>query len=157
MGSLAGTSPRQLGHRLRRLLRRDVSTQMERAAPVQPAALSTVIRLARREPMFVANSAAGLTVLESSQIGFAGAAEDDRRRWLISFRRMLDGLDAPLQVVIDVVPGPDHKTNTSHPVPRDLDDMRGADIEFAAAVRRSSTAHSTTTRLAIAEKYEIGR
>src|SRR2546428_301011 len=51
------------------------------------------------------------------------------------------------------VTGPDHETNTSHPVPRDLDDMRGADIEFAAAVRRSSTAHSTTTRLVIAEKY----
>jgi len=129
---------------------------MERAAPVQPAALSTMIRLARREQMLIANianSAPGLTILETSPIGFAGAAEDDRRRWLISFRRMLDGLDAPLQVVIDVVPGPDHETNTSHPVPRDLDDMRGADIEFAVAVRRSSTAHSTTTRLVIAEKY----
>ena len=105
--------------------------------------------------MFIANSASGLTVLETSQIGFAGAAEDDRRRWLNAFRRMLDGIDAPLQVVIDVVPGPDDDITTSHAVPGDLDDMRGADIEFAAAVRRSSTAHSTTTQLVIAEKHAV--
>src|SRR6266550_8820648 len=111
---------------------------MGRAAPVQPAALSTVIRLARREPMFVENSASGLTVLESSQIGFAGAAEDDRRRWLNAFRRMLDGLDAPLQVVIDVVPGSHDETMASVATPLSLDDMRGADMDFAAAARQSS-------------------
>src|SRR5207245_4044598 len=148
----AGASARQLGNRLRRLLASYVSTQMQRAAPVQPAALSTMIRLARREPMLIANianSAPGLTILETSPIGFAGAAEDDRRRWLISFRRMLDGLDAPLQVVIDVVPGPDHKTNKSHPVPGDPHHIQAAEIEFAAAVRRSSPAHPTRTPLVI--------
>src|SRR5438876_6130721 len=112
-----------------------------------------MIRLARREPASVAADESGLSVLDTSPIGFGGAAEDDRRRWLDAFRHMLDGLDAPLQVVIDVVPGSDDETITSMAVPLDPDDMRGADMEFAAAVRRSETAHSISTKVVIAEKH----
>ena len=103
--------------------------------------------------MLIASKTSGLTVLEASQIGFAGAAEDDRRRWLNAFRRLLDGLDAPLQVVIDVEPGPGDETINVCAAPRDIDDMRYADMEFAAAVRQSSTAHSTSTRLVVSEKH----
>src|SRR2546430_13794938 len=95
----------------------------------------------------------GVTVPERSQIGSAGAAEDDRRRGLNAFRRLLDGLDTPLQVVIDVQPGPGDETLASHAVPTDADDMRGADMEFAAAVVQSSTAHSTSTRFVTAQRH----
>src|SRR5207302_1824824 len=133
--------------------RGDVSIQVEGAALAEPAAIPAVIRLARREPMLIGSNATGLTVLETSQIGFAGAAEDDRRRWLNAFRRLLDGLDAPLQVVIDVEPGRGDEAITSHAIPNDVDDMRGADMEFASAVAQSSTAHSTSTQLVIAERH----
>ncbi len=127
---------------------------MRGAALAQPAAFAALIRLARREPILIASSnASGVAVLETSQIGFAGAAEDDRRRWLNAFRRLLDGLDTPLQVVIDVQPGPGDETIASYAVPTDVDDMRGADMEFAAAVVQSSTAHSTSTRLVTAQRH----
>src|SRR5256885_9149541 len=125
---------------------------MESAPDAQPAATSAMIRVVRREPALVTTNLSGLTLLETSPIGFAGAAEEDRRRWLNAFRRMLDGLDAPLQVVIDVVPGPDEETITSIGSPLDLDEMRGADMEYAAALRRAPTAHCITTGLGIAEK-----
>ena len=112
-----------------------------------------MIKLARLEPMPVASEATGLVVFQTSPIGFAGAAEDDRRRWLTSFRRMLDSLDAPLQVVIDVQPGRGEKTIAPRSVPIDIDDMRGADMEFAEIVRQSSTSHATSTRIVIAEKH----
>ncbi len=45
------------------------------------------------------------TVLACGPIGYLDAAEDDRRRWIAGFRALLDGLDAPLQVLVDFVPG----------------------------------------------------
>jgi hypothetical protein len=44
-------------------------------------------------------------VLACGAIGYLDAAEDDRRRWIAGFRSLLDGLDAPLQVLVDFVPG----------------------------------------------------
>jgi Helicase HerA, central domain len=44
-------------------------------------------------------------VLATGAIGFLDAAEADRRRWVAGFRALLDGLDAPLQVLVDFVPG----------------------------------------------------
>ena len=44
-------------------------------------------------------------VLACGAIGHLDAAEDDRRRGISGFRALLDGLDAPLQVVVDFVPG----------------------------------------------------
>src|SRR5438552_15830962 len=107
---------------------------MRGAALAQPAAFAALIRLARREPILIASSnASGVAVLETSQIGFAGAAEDDRRRWLNAFRRLLDGLDTPLQVVIDVQPGPGDEAIPSLALPTVIADTRGSDLRFAPA------------------------
>src|SRR5438477_12935796 len=122
---------------------------MRGAALAQPAAFAALIRLARREPTLIASSnASGVAVLETSQIGFAGAAEDDRRRWLNGFRRLLDGLDAPLQVVIEVEPGSGEEERFSSPTPSDYEDLRGADMCFAQEIRRSISCHRVTTSLA---------
>jgi len=87
-----------------------------------------------------------MALIKTGSLGFAGAAEDDRLRHLNSFRRMLDGLDGPLQVVIDVGPGPG--TDTPRPVtPLDFDDMRAADLSFVEQVSQSSSAHRFETSL----------
>jgi len=112
-----------------------------------------VIRIVHREAAEISGEASGLTVLETTAIGFAGNAEDDRRRWLTAFRRLLDGLDSALQVVVEVVPGAEEGVATSTRVPRAFEDMRGADLAFASALNRSRSAHSITTRLVIADRH----
>jgi hypothetical protein len=91
-----------------------------------------------------------MAVIKTGSLGFAGAADGDRARWINSFRRLLDGLDGPLQVVIEVVPGagsPDH-TRAS---PVDFDDMRGADMCFVDQLAQSPTAHRIETSLIASE------
>lgn len=112
-----------------------------------------MIRLARREPAEVWAPDDARAVVETRPIGFAGAAEDDRLRWLNGFRRLIDGLDTPLQVVIDVEPGPDEDATEQAQTPADFDGMRGADLAFAHAVKRSNSAHSVTTSFAIAPSH----
>lgn len=92
-------------------------------------------------------------ITNTSSIGFAGAAEEDRERWLSAFRRLLDGIDAPLQVVINVQPGPDVESSHAAAVPSGFDDMLGADLSFADQVRRSSSSHRVTTALITAESH----
>jgi hypothetical protein len=111
-----------------------------------------LIRVVRRAPAECWTPTTELAVLETGSIGFAGAAEDDRRRWLNSFRRMIDGLDGPLQVTIEVTPGPDEETPRTPSFPASFDDMRGADLAFADDIRRTSTAHHVTTSLITSEK-----
>jgi hypothetical protein len=91
-------------------------------------------------------------VLETGSIGFAGATEDDRSRWLNSFRRMIDGLDAPLQVTIEVTPGPDDALPPTASLPAAFDEMRGADLAFAEDIRQTSTAHRIRTSVVATEK-----
>jgi len=101
----------------------------------------------RREPAACWSAPSGSTVITTSSIGFAGAADDDRRRWINGFRRLLDGLDAPLQVVINVEPGSDEEEPFISPAPSDYNDMRGADMCFAAKLRRSRSSHHISTLL----------
>ena len=112
-----------------------------------------MIGIVRREPGTCWSPDNGLAVIETGSIGFAGAAEEDRRRWLNSFRRLIDGLDGPLQVVITVTPGPDEQTNTPVSFPATFDDMRGADLAFAHEVRQSTAAHRFRTDLIAPEKH----
>ena len=112
-----------------------------------------MIRLARRYPAEVWSPDDATVVIETRPIGFAGAAEDDRMKWLNGFRRLVDGLDTPLQVVITVQPGPDNEVTEEVRLPEDEDSMRGADIAFAQFVRRSISAHTVTTTLAIARSH----
>jgi hypothetical protein len=85
-----------------------------------------------------------MAVIKTGSLGFAGAAEDDRVRHINSFRRLLDGLDGPLQVVIKVAPGPGTDM-TSHPAPLDFDDMRAADMSFVDQVSQLASAHRLET------------
>ena len=109
-----------------------------------------MIRIARREAMACWRGSPDLVITRTQSFGFAGAAEDDRQRWLNAFRRLLDGIDAPLQVVVQVQPGPDDDKAPLTATPLRLDEMRGADLLFAEHVRRSSSSHHVSTSLVTA-------
>jgi hypothetical protein len=95
-------------------------------------------------------------IVETGWLGFAGAADDDRQRWMNSFRRLLDGLDSPLQVVIDVQPGREANDSVEPPMPTAFHEMRGADLSFAEHVRQSTSSHRVSTTL-ISEEKQLRR
>ena len=66
--------------------------------------LGGLITVERRAPRRVAGPV-GLALLATGALGYLGASEDDRSRWLTTFRELLDGLDSPLQVLIHFTPG----------------------------------------------------
>ncbi|MFI5283958.1 MAG: VirB4 family type IV secretion system protein [Candidatus Dormibacterales bacterium] len=105
------------------------------------------IRLAERAPSLLWDGASGCAVFHSGSLGFADASEDDRANWLGTFRRLLDGLDSPLQVVIDVRPGAESVGAGLAPLPADLGEMRGADMCFVEDISRSTAAHRFSSAL----------
>jgi len=107
-----------------------------------------MIGLARREPAACWRGNPEVVIIDTDSIGFADAAEDDRVRWLNAFRRLLDGLDSQLQVVIRVRPGVEaEETTQPAEMPDGWDDMRGADLVFAERIRRATSSHRVTTSL----------
>jgi Helicase HerA, central domain len=122
-------------------------------SPTTATSQTPLIRIVRREPTKCWSAHDGLAVIDTGSIGFAGASEDDRRRWLNSFRRMVDGLDGPMQVVITVTPGPDEQSEVKPSFPTTFDDMRGADLAFAHDIRRSTSSHEIRTSLSAPEKH----
>jgi Helicase HerA, central domain len=111
-----------------------------------------VIAIARREAAACWRGNPDLVITITEPIGFADAAEDDRARWLNAFRRLLDGLDAPLQVVIDVRPGPDDEDEPPAGPVTGAAEMRAADLSFADQVRRWSSSHRVTTSMVTSER-----
>jgi len=97
------------------------------------------LRLHRRRPEQLWKCGDDVAVIAAGNVGFAGASEPDQLRWLSGFRRLLDGLDSPLQVVISVEPGTRPDASEAPPVPGDFDDMRAADIWFADRIRDLET------------------
>jgi uncharacterized protein DUF87 len=89
------------------------------------------LNLHRRPPSLLWDGGRDAAVIAAGDLGFADASESDRLRWLGGFRRVLDGLDAPLQVVIESKPGTRSEGATPSPVPADFDEMRAADVWFA--------------------------
>jgi hypothetical protein len=89
------------------------------------------LRLQRRRPELLWKCPEDIAVIAAGDLGFGGASEPDQLRWLSGFRRLLDGLDSPLQVVTSVEPGTQPDVSEAPPVPHDFDDMRAADIWFA--------------------------
>jgi hypothetical protein len=89
------------------------------------------LRLYKRRPEHLWKCPEDSAVIAAGDLGFAGASEPDQLRWLNGFRRLLDGLDSPLQVVIAVEPGTQPDVSEAPPVPCDFDDMRAADVWFA--------------------------
>ena len=70
-----------------------------------------VISLRRRPPRRLLELAPvqKKNVVGTGAIGFLDAADEDRRRWIARFRSLLDGLDAPLQVIVRFSPGNGHR------------------------------------------------
>ena len=110
-----------------------------------------LLRVVPRAPAVLWKEDSAMAVIKTGSLGFAGAAEDDRVRYINSFRRLLDGLDGPLQVVIEVLPG-SGTDFSSPPMPLDFDDMRVADMFFVDDTSQSSSAHRFVTSLATPEQ-----
>jgi hypothetical protein len=108
------------------------------------------LKVGPRAPAVLFKGPPDIAVIRTGSLGFAGAAEADRLRWINSFRRLLDGLDAPLQVLIEVVTGAGSETS-DHTVPRDFDEMRGADMVFMDRLAQSSSSHRFETSLITSE------
>jgi hypothetical protein len=86
-----------------------------------------------------ARSAGGdVAVVATGSLGFLGAAEDDRRRWMHGFRALLDGIDTRLQVVIDFGGGPPAPAGSD--LPRPASARRALDLAFASGLRTSEEA-----------------
>ena len=111
-----------------------------------------MIGIVRREPAACWRGNPDLLITHTDSIGFADAAEDDRLRWLNTFRRLLDGLDAPLQVVIHVRPGAEEDADEPAEMPEGWDEMRGADLSFAERIRRATASHRVATALVTDQK-----
>src|SRR5260370_25847452 len=150
VGQVAGTRRRQLACGRRSLL----SGHLLRPVASAQAQVAALIRVARREAAAVWTAEPTLVVIETGSIGFAGAAEDDRQRWLTAFRRLVDGIDAPLQVVIEVEAGAeDDAPANPRPARADIDDLRARELCFAEQVRRASSSHRLTTSLVTGPKH----
>jgi hypothetical protein len=92
-------------------------------------------------------------VIKTGALGFADASEADRSRWWHGFRRLLDGLESQLQVTVEVTPGPNVALEEPCPIPRDLEDMRGADLWFADQLALQRDAGRRTVWFAIASSH----
>ena len=100
------------------------------------------VRLAARGPAILWPGHSDAAVISTSPIGFAGATEVDRLRWINGFRRLLDGVDSPIQCVIAAESGTEpHAPDTAHQL--DLNHTRSADVGFVEEVARSESAQRT--------------
>lgn len=111
------------------------------------------VRVQRRRPETLWRLRDDTVVLSTSDLGFAGASEGDRLRWLNGFRRLLDGLDTHLQVVIETTPGSNDDIAESQAIPGDFDDMRAADLDFADNIGELATTCRRRVLLAIDEMH----
>jgi hypothetical protein len=111
----------------------------------------TPVRLVRRSPAVLWDGASDAVVITTGPLGFAGASEADRARWSNAFRRLLDGLDSPVQVVVEIEPGVGPDMPVAAEPSLDLSDTRRADMWFADQVARSPAAHRSVVSLVTAE------
>ena len=109
-----------------------------------------LVRVIDRPPAILWNGDTDAKMITTGALGFAGASEADRARLINAFRRLLDGLDARLQVLIEVEPGTGAAPAGDGPVPADFDGMHSADQWFAAQVASSSTAHRRSVSMVTA-------
>ena len=105
------------------------------------------VSVVARSPALLWENRAEVALIRTGPLGFAAASEADRSRWLHGFRRLLDGLDSPLQVLIDVEPGPGRGHQRAAQPPIDFDEMRAADLVFIDGLAESEAAHRRTVSL----------
>src|SRR5713101_7988174 len=111
------------------------------------------VRVAARGPSILWSASPDVVQIATHPLGFDGAPEEDLTRWLNAFRRLLDGLDAPLQVLIEIEPGSGDEGTTSPPTPRDFDEMRSADVWFVDHLAQAPSAHRRLTSLVISKSH----
>ena len=112
-----------------------------------------LFRVVSRAPTTLWKGASGTAMIKTGSLGFAGAESGDRARWINSFRRLLDGLDRPIQVLIEAIPGSGTASLAHQPSPADFDDMRGADMSFVDHIASSLSAHRYATTLITSEAH----
>ena len=67
--------------------------------------------------------------MRTGSLGYSGGLEEDQERWTDGFRRLLDGLDHPLQIVLRFEPGTEQaEAGPVSVAPSDL--RRAADLHF---------------------------
>src|ERR1700730_13734812 len=118
--------------------------------PLRPVTLELKfgpVRLTARPPAVLWTGTGDSVVIRTNPMGFAGAPEADRVRWMNAFRRLLDGLDAPLQVAIDVEPGQGEEAHDASDNSVDLASARSADMSFVEQISRSTAAHRCAVSL----------
>lgn len=80
-------------------------------------------------------SPAAAAVLAVTPLGYSGASDEDQQRWVDAFRRLLDGLDSPLQIVIRSQPGSPGLANSLA-----VEGRRGDELRFLAELDSSPEA-----------------
>ena len=109
------------------------------------------VRVVARAPAILWDGNSDAVVINTGPLGFAGAPEADRVRWITAFRRLLDGLDSPIQVVIDIEPGSGPDEADTSALLLDGKDTRSADIRFVDQIARSQAAHRCGVSLVTAQ------
>jgi hypothetical protein len=101
------------------------------------------VRLTARGPAVLWDGIVDAVTIDTSPVGFAGATESDRLRWIHGFRRLLDGLDLPIQCVVRAESGggPNPSPN-AHTMP-DLSQTRNADVAFVDELARAQSSQRT--------------
>ena len=111
------------------------------------------VRIAARGPSVLWERTSDAAQIATQPLGFDGATDADRTRLLNAFRRLLDGLEAPLQVLVESEPGCGVDATAGAPRPQDFDEMRGADLWFVEHIAQSLSAHRRLTSLVISKAH----
>ena len=122
-------------------------------APTRSILKLSPVRVSARGPSVLWAGAPNMVQIATHPLGFEGASEADRSRWLSAFRRLLDGLDAPLQVLIETEPGCGADEIAHPPTPNDFDEMRSADMWFVEQLDESPSAHRRRTSIVISKAH----
>jgi hypothetical protein len=101
------------------------------------------VRLVSRGPETMWSGSAAATVITTGPIGFAGATDSDRLRWINAFRRLLDGVDSPIQCVIRSESGSEVESPEPTRPSVDLNHTRSADVAFVDELAHSRVAQRT--------------
>lgn len=106
------------------------------------------IKVAPRPPRRLADLSSTAVALPAAPLGFLDASAEDRLRWTAGFRALLDGLQAPLQVLVDFSPGRGQPAKAEGPA--ELPPpwaWRRLDLDFAAALETSPSAQTRSVHL----------
>lgn len=107
-------------------------------------------RIAPRPARRLADLTTDAAVLTTGALGFLDAADEDRVHWAAGFRGLLDGVDSPLQVIVDFVPGGGGRQGDDVAPPvRDHAGWRALDLDFERQLAGSADAQRRAVYLVV--------